>query len=302
MRRLVPFCAALLLGGVANCSSPAPTQSLQQACANYVSAVRSAEYQCYGVAPESNKAVLWQRQAAACVLDGRAPGSTLGADFWQGVATIIGAATPQCSYYEYSDSPGTLGVGDPCFLGVQCSTLWCQGTTVSTSTGAVANDAAVCGTCAARLDFGASCDAATDVCVRGASCFGSHCRTLGQNGDPCTRTSDCSFPTVCTSQGTCGAAAWQGAPCTTAADCGTDQACDHGTSTCVPDTFNLPGQTCDGVVVYCERGACDTSTGLCPAVLPDGAACDPTDPSTQCDTYATCFEGTCQIVDPTLCR
>lgn len=71
---------------------------------------------------------------------------------------------------------------------------------------------------------------------------------------------------------------------------------------CVADTFNLPGQACDGVAQRCELGFCDTSTGLCPPVLQDGAACDPTNPSTLCNPYATCFRGTCQIVDPKSCQ
>jgi hypothetical protein len=293
----------LLVVGVATaCSSSAPADALQQACASYVAAVRTAEYQCYGVPPEGNETVLWQRQTEACVLNAQAPGSTLGAAFWQSVATVIDASLPQCAGYEYSDTPGTLAVGEPCLLGTQCSTLWCSGTGVVTSAGTIANDAAACGTCAERITVGATCNVATDACVHGASCFDGACRALGQQGVACAQRSDCSFPLVCTSQGTCGPVEWLGDPCETAADCANDMACDPSTSLCVADTFNLPGQACDGVAERCELGLCDTSTGLCPPVVQDGAACDPTDPTTLCNPYATCFRNTCQIINPKSCQ
>jgi hypothetical protein len=296
---------ALFAGAMAACASSFGNDSsggaLQQACASYTAAFRDREYTCHGVKPEGNESTLWQRETEACVLNAQAPGETRDAAFWQAAATIIAAATAtSCAGYDFAEPYGTLGVGAPCFLGSQCASDWCRGEGVTTTTGTLASDANVCGTCASRLPLGETCDSATDVCVSGASCFDGACRALGLMGDACAESSDCIFPFQCTSAGTCATAVGIGGACSGSSDCGADLSCANGS--CVSNTYMLPGQACDGIAIRCERGPCDTSTGSCPAVVADGAACDPTDPTTLCDTYATCFNGTCRIVNPSACN
>lgn len=278
------------------------TETLQQACSSYAAADRTYETHCNEVPPEGNRAALEQRQAEACVVESSAPGSNLDAPYWGRLALGVNQANAGCSGYDFSDPPGSLDVGAPCFVGAQCASLWCAGTEILGNDGVVIPGSSQCGQCEGRLSLGASCNYATDVCEQGLSCFDSNCRTTGVLGDACTHWSDCTFPLVCRANGACDRVLALGDACAASTDCGTDQGCDPATQVCVPFVYALPGMACDGDIHRCERSTCDTTTGLCPAVLADGAACDPNDPSTLCDTYASCFGGTCRIVDPRQCQ
>jgi hypothetical protein len=45
--------------------------------------------------------------------------------------------------------------------------------------------------------------------------------------------------------------------------------------------------------------------GKCPTVIPDGQACNPSDPTTSCDTFAgfaSCHNGTCVLEGSQVCK
>jgi hypothetical protein len=282
----------------AGCSSPAP--SLQDACANFASITRTRQATCYGVAPVPDQSTLISREIQSCVLNSDAPGSQVDASYWEGCAAAAdnGCAAFQCATYPL----GTRMAGEPCLVSTQCASLWCKGVGVIGAGGSVLGNAVQCGTCASRLAEGESCDVANDACEVGLSCFGGACRVKGQQGAPCAARSDCALPWVCKSNGICNSITPDGQPCITSSDCTTDTACDVTTKLCTPKQFAQPGAMCDGEVHDCEAGECDKATGACPTILPDGAACDPSDASTVCGDYARCFEGKCQIPDPATCR
>jgi hypothetical protein len=149
---------------------------------------------------------------------------------------------------------------------------------------------------------GLSCDVTVDACDIGLSCFKGTCRAQAQRGAECAHWPDCAFPNVCLGDGICGSPLQAGERCTSSLDCTTLEGCDVGTKLCAPVRFGQPGAACDGEVTLCESGDCDRALGTCPAVLADGAACDPTDPASVCRVYSYCFQGTCQIVDGASCR
>lgn len=292
--------AFLFVAAACNASSAPPT--MEQACNAYVVAAGQRETVCYGVVPETNRDAIEARELQVCVLESDAPGSNVTPPFWDSCATL---ASDYCQGYSCPVPPGNRENGQPCLEADQCASLWCKGTIVVGPSGAVLDDAAQCGACAARLLVGEPCDVATDACESGLSCFQGACRATGQQGAPCVQWSDCSSPWVCRSNGVCGPVLGLGATCTASTDCATDEGCDAQTNVCVSIVFAQALAACDGNVNRCESGLCDVepgaSSGFCPQVLPDGSPCNPDDSSTVCDLYAACFAGVCQIVDPSTC-
>jgi hypothetical protein len=297
---LFPLRPVLLASSlVAACSGHA-APSLEQACANYTSVDREREATCYDVATEPDEATLMARQTESCVMTSAAPGSLVGAAYW---TACTAAADDHCQGYQCAPYPaGTRQVGDPCLVATQCASLWCHGIVVRDASGNALAGSAQCGHCAARIAEGATCGT-DDTCDIGLSCFQGVCRKKGLQGSPCAVWADCLGPSwVCKSTGFCDAITPDGQVCATTQDCATDTGCDLTTRVCTPYHFSQPGAACDGQVNRCEAGECDSSTSLCPTVLADGAACDPADPSTVCDNYASCFDGVCQIPDPSVCE
>jgi hypothetical protein len=168
--RRIMTCSAAFLFVAAACNSSAGPPTMEQACNTYVLADRQRETICYGVVPETNRAAIEARQLQACVLESDAPGSTVTPSFWYGCATL---ANDYCQAYSCLFPPGNRENGQPCLDGDQCASLWCKGTGIVGPSGAVLDDAAQCGSCAARLPLGAHCDVATDVCESGLSCLGA---------------------------------------------------------------------------------------------------------------------------------
>jgi len=250
--------------------------SLQQACADYTQIFRSRESVCYDVAPEPDESVLKSRQIEACALSSGASGSQVGASYWESCAA---AANNGCAGYECAPYPaGTRQAGEPCLVAQQCASLFCRG-------------------------VGVPGDVAIDICEVGFSCFDGACRKQGIQGEPCNVWNDCALPAwVCKSSGVCDSVTSDGQPCVTQSDCTTDTGCGAGTHVCTPVMFGQPGTPCDGNVFRCEAGQCDPTSGVCPKVASDGAACDPSDLSVVCDDYASCFRGQCQIPDPNTCE
>ncbi len=274
-------------------------ESLEQACSDFEHAEATRTSTCYGVAPFADEDLLLARATRSCVLSSGAAGSQVTASYWADCTAMVNnlCAGYQCASYP----PGDRELGAPCLSSLQCASLWCGGTAVTGADGTAVPYALQCGTCAATLAEGAACDAAKDACDIGMSCFNGTCRTRAAAGAACLHWSDCALPNVCKSTGLCGAVAGQGQSCQASTDCTTDVGCDAATKLCVPLVYAQPGDPCDGDVDRCESGSCDLTTATCPAVLPDGMPCDPSDRSQVCDVYARCFGGVCQIPTPDTC-
>jgi hypothetical protein len=166
------------------------------------------------------------------------------------------------------------------------------------------NEGATCGGAEeGRCTQGLQCDPSTQKCVKpakkGEACGGDGGRFCGYN-------------LTCVA-GKCADRIAEGGSCdptgtADSADCAAHLACDEDTKKCVKLTVAAPGQAC-GKYVDCANGSCPTSYadgktiyGKCPAMLPDGAACDPNSSDAVCDAYATCFKGTCQIMQASSCN
>jgi hypothetical protein len=152
------------------------------------------------------------------------------------------------------------------------------------------------------------------------------CAPRGASGAQCSYSGDCQAPLVClgadfstNTMGTCGNGADAGGACRAGgaveSGCKTTLTCDPATNTCVAIKFVGGGQACDERITYCARGQCsvafdsgnggdggESTQGTCPAVLADGAPCDPTSKTQTCDAEAYCVNGTCQVFDPASCK
>jgi hypothetical protein len=93
-------------------------------------------------------------------------------------------------------------------------------------------------------------------------------------------------------------------------DCAVPLGCNN--MTCGPVTWVDGGQPCGGaarcLVGVCPSAGTSPSGQVCPLVIADGQACDPTDSTTTCDAYARCVSssdagggGTCVLSDTTAC-
>jgi hypothetical protein len=275
--------------------------ALEQGCAAYASIYRARETRCYGVAAEPDEPDLIARQTESCVLNSSAPGSATDAAYW---STCAAAADNNCGGYRCATYPlGARQAGEPCLVSLQCASLWCRGTQVMGADGVALSNALQCGTCATRLPAGSFCDSTADVCEVGLSCFQGTCRAQGQAGALCAVSNDCVAPNLaCRSSGICGSVVGKGQACSANRDCTTLEGCDPVQKVCVPFKFGQPGASCDDVVSHCEAGTCSQETGTCPAVLSDGALCDPNSGAAVCQVYARCFFGVCQIPNPAACN
>jgi hypothetical protein len=292
--------ASTLLVLVPACSGGSRAPTLQEGCSAYENIWFERQAACLGVTPVSDQATLTARATKSCVLFSGGAGSRVNGQFWKDCADQMNndCGGYNCGYYP----PGARQSGEPCLDSTQCASLFCKGTVVTDASGNAISKAVQCGVCADRLPAAAVCNVATDACDIGMSCFDGTCRAQGRQGAPCAHWSDCAFPWICNGTGSCTYALSQGSPCISSLDCTTDQACDVTTRVCAPVRFAPPGAFCDGEVNDCESGSCNRGLGVCPAVLADGAPCDPNDFSKVCDVVASCFDGTCSIPDPAACK
>ncbi len=177
----------------------------------------------------------------------------------------------------------------------------------------------------ARGAVGASCDGLTSGCALGLYCAAQtgQCAALGSSGAPCGEGKPPAYPGGCVAplacigpQGssTCGISS-TGAPCAYALDCSASLSCVTASSPsgkCASVTWASPQEPCDGDSVLCLVGSCPVfGSRACPAVIPDGQPCSPSD---TCDTFSDCFDvgstadsgfdaaGTCVLHDSTACH
>jgi hypothetical protein len=192
-------------------------------------------------------------------------------------------------------------VDDRCVVGTSC--LWSSETgrgTCGTPVFGLAGDP--CNTDDKTCDDGFKCDAATMTCI-----------AYGAAGAECKNDLDCQYPLVCTgndSSGTprtCGTGGDVGAACLPGLfedECKTGLLCDTTSKTCIALKYAGPGEPCDSETMFCTKGWCygDDAVGTCPTMIQDGAPCDPNAKDAQCDTFAHCVNGRCQVFDPSSCK
>lgn len=216
-----------------------------------------------------------------------ASGSCSGAS---GATTACGTCEPAIADGAACDQGGTCVAGDVCTTSASGATCRPRPSLGGVGASCTSNDACSApnhcalvfsggsetGTCASPVAVGGACSEKTD-CASGLICTGAATRT-------------CSTPLPL------------GATCN-GGDCGVGFACD-ATFKCIAIAFVAPGGTCDGDERFCSQGTCPLPdsgtvadpTGICPTILADGAACDPSSTSAQCDTFATCTNGKCTLV------
>lgn len=205
-------------------------------------------------------------------------GASAGPDASTGTASLCGV----CATLPAVGQPCT----GSCAAGAACDHTQATPTCVSVTAGAAGDP---CDGIGADCGAGLYCDAVSGACAQ-----------LPVAGEPCTDTGLCAVPAWCLAKN-CAAPGSSGAPCGTDAECQAGLGCSVQTETCGTVTWAAAGDPC-GDLARCLVGVCNPGPSTCPAVLGDGASCDPADQSTTCDTLAGCVGGTCQSVDATVCQ
>lgn len=209
---------------------------------------------------------------------------------------------------EACDFRGTLADGGPCASDSQCTSGACF---VDAKTN--------CGKCGPRAAEGADCT--SSKCARGLTCSAAKkCVKSVAEGGTCDANIPCEVSLSCIN-GKCGKGLAKGAACKNATN---EIPCDAFTGLyCMPPSATVADGTCTtfttattnqrcGVTLkptvdyaVCASsqcvGATATTTGTCQAFLADGAACDATKPP-DCQFPATCRNGKCAVLDPTICK
>ena len=183
----------------------------------------------------------------------------------------------------------------------KCSSVGALGDPCSGSTcipGAVCDTAATSPTCVTPTSGqqGAICDGVAKLCDAGLYCDTSVCTPALALGKPCSTSAQCAAPAICSAQA-CAAPGQAGDTCTIDADCAAGLGCSSQSSTCGSVTWASAGDAC-GDSVRCLVGPCPV-LGVCPTVIADGQAC--TDPTSTCDDFSSCVDGTCVLEDSVAC-
>lgn len=207
-------------------------------------------------------------------------------------------------------------VGQPCTPSIGC---------VKGSSCVVQNDTGTCReiVIAKAGEDCSSTDGLVIECDKGLGCaFGSDytqpgkCQPLQPAGGTCRFVSDCQAGLICVVQdagdaGVCGAGTPAGGDCSfDRPNCARGLICgDDGK--CTAEVYVETGQTCDRTHSClrgrCTNGALDSGAkGICEAPIPDGAPCEEYSSSNptpkDCDSYAECINGTCQVSNPAVCK
>jgi hypothetical protein len=211
--------------------------------------------------------------------------------------------------------PCNFSTGDSCVDGASC-----------TSAGS-GNGSGTCTADATPGNAGDPCGMANQTCGDNLTCDYTmkKCVAKGVAGATCQFSSDCQTPLVCTGsdftknvKGMCGNGSDVGGMCTpnegSESGCKSGLNCDPTSKTCVAVKYADPGQPCDDRTTYCNKGSCSIAfqtpgdggtapqMGTCPTIIADGAPCDATKQDAQCDTFAYCVGGKCQMFDPASCK
>jgi hypothetical protein len=224
-----------------------------------------------------------------------------------GAETADGGSTT-CGTCEAPVATGADCSAAPCVSGDTCS-LSIDGSGDLSEACAVQNPPAASGaTCSSDNDcLGPNhCNFATADAQTGT------CAAPSAAGAACSANQDCSGSLVCSGGDTttCNTAVAVGGTCADSTDCQIGLACDLTSLKCAAQIFGKPGATCDSAVNGCTQGSCNIpqstdpdagtpTTGTCPTVVPDGQACDDSDPGQTCDDYASCVGGICVLLPAT---
>jgi len=171
-----------------------------------------------------------------------------------------------------------------------------------------ADGAATCQSTPPRGDVGASCS--SNECKSELRCDTASvtCQVPAHQDEACLHDSDCERPALRCDASTephkCVARSGENAPCAAGINdgCAEQLACDSKTAKCVKKSLANPGEPCEQGIVICRVGSCSGTTGTCPQVLPDGAACDSANRAQTCDVAATCVQDKCRPSDPAQCK
>jgi len=308
--------AAALAGlaqAVAACSSSSSAggsggDAANQACDASFEAVYRDIYTCVGVElPGDHVATLKTQYRKYCVAQLGEPGRTASAAQLEACAKAHQAQTcgtqttpAECKLDSFA---GTLAEGAGCYEDAQCQSLFCA---------IDVNSDVSCGKCAKRVADGEACSHATDVCVIGDRCDATSGKCVKATevtpvaaGGGCIVSLQCEAALGCINN-KCAPRVGEGGACPNGDECEQALGCDATASKCTKRSLAKAGEACDGEVVLCETGNCNTpnpaTKGTCPTVIADGAACTATDGSQTCLELSTCIAGKCTPLDPTVCK
>jgi hypothetical protein len=257
------------------------------ACNHFFDATTSARCG-RAVPPAADLAEARARYAQSCVARLELPGTSLTAASLEACAAAADATPCDATLRPAACivSPGARADGAACSDDAQCRSTRCARRFGTAPDGGPATVPA-CGTCSPAGAAGEPCAAGVgDGCADGTRCVASHgarvctaVTAVGQ-GEPCD-----DLARVCAAGLTCDSAR---ARCVRAVPHG-----DTGASQIVV-AWAEPGAVC-GDSSPCLVGACPGSSGVCPRVLPDGAACVAFDPATTCGLSSACMDGRCAV-------
>jgi len=330
---------SFLLVAACSSSSSGSGVSNDSACDNYAGAILDADVRCgirTAISSDERSAYI-SRFRVVCNEAITATGSGITSGFLSGCTSAL-SKNPSCSSTppECATPAGSLAIGAACGGDEQCQSTHCA---VSGNGGSAdAGISNSCGTCKATIADGAAC-APDDTCVAGDQCSNGICVKetsstggSGPIGSACQGDTDCASPNhcdftagICAAPGNAGAACFiagdcaSGLICTTSnqcekpvatggpchgGDCATGLGCDQTAHKCASISFAAQGAACDGDAVLCDRGTCilsanGTTTGTCPTITQDGAACGA---GQTCDDFAECIGGQCQVPNPAQCK
>ncbi len=228
------------------------------------------------------------------------------------------------SYCAYIEDPGAWACAETIALGASCEACFDP---ACCETGAYCDYAGDSPVCAPRVEAEESCFF-TAMCSEGLFCdFDTNaCATPGGEGAACNGSSGgCLLGLECATEGDamiCRATVAQnptrrpilaaGADCDSGSVCGLGYGCVDGEGAPLLDplatgkceaTLGLPGSACDATIdaFACAEGVCNFATGMCPARLDVGEACEFEGLDTSCP-YGLCFDGKCAAAGELVCE
>ncbi len=333
-RGVFVVCAGIGVIAAVACSSSPSTASSDPgaACDAFFDALNGTNQRCGGFGiPSEYKA----RFHTECVTTLAYPGEGITAQSLSDCAGVYGGAACRGSNgglaLTCTGKNGSLADGSACNGASQCKSGACE---ISASSDGGVQTVSYCGTCVPTIPNGQSCATSgtrctstascvkgicvgyntvdvggdclgSSVCKAGLACETQKCVALGGLGAACTSTAGCQDAFVCSAKVCAKPIALQG-DCSQAADgCSVGTYCDVSTKKCVGISVAKPGQPCgfltNGISV-CAVGTCNLdpqkTTGTCPAIIPDGQACTPSDKTKVCDFDAHCTNSVCVLTNP----
>jgi len=320
MRHSMWIAASLTALGLTSCGGPSTSGNLftdasvsaADACSDIITAYCKRITACAPALMSlvwGDEATCIDRSKPSCAKGLAAPSTGATPARYQACATD--ERSSECSALLSRNTPvscrptgGGVAAGSTCGDDWQCQSGFC-------SVPAGQN----CGACATRKAAGSSCTDDAE-CDFGMSCAGAVtkvCIAQGAAGSSCDDNHPCASPNVCigrtaTASGTCGPGAPPGGDCrTSGCDLVQGLFCHPTTQVCQKIGFAKPGEACGFVnngLTLCTGSICTPPgqlVGTCAAVADDGAACDDTN-GPRCKPNARCVGGTCQVVDPSVCK